>query len=337
MSPLAQWSQIENQFHDNVILGNGASIAVHQLFHYQSLLNVAENNNLITQNVSGIFRHLQTQDFELVLKMLWHTFHINQALGVADNTTAFTYYEIRRALIEVIRSSHVSYQDVENKLEPIGHFLHRFRTVINLNYDLIVYWSLMAMQRILGRCLKDCFRDGQFLYNDWRDYRNTIDNCHHSTLVFYPHGSLFLATEVTGDERKIASTSPNNLLDTVLQEWASNRVIPLFVSEGASWQKVEAINRSRYLRTIFSSVLPSIEGGSMLIYGWSMSSNDEHLIRALITPRTPAVAFSVRTTNRTISDIENICRQLEARVRTYSPNTELYFFDAASPGCWFYT
>jgi len=84
MSMLTPWLELEKNYKGILVLGNGASVAVDEVFLYKSLREIAEKKELITRHVSSVFEYLGTEDFELVLSMLWHTFRINQALKIND-------------------------------------------------------------------------------------------------------------------------------------------------------------------------------------------------------------------------------------------------------------
>ncbi|MCL5123965.1 MAG: DUF4917 family protein [Deltaproteobacteria bacterium] len=331
MARLVAWDQIKDQYSDILVLGNGASVAVHKGFNYKSLKDEAAKNGWLSTNVSKVFDHLRTDDFELVINMLWHTFRINRALEVTENRSTKTYHEIRGALIRSVQKVHVPYDKIEY-LSPMWRFMYRFETVVSVNYDLLVYWAMLAGNDFLGRCFKDCFLEGEFQYDEWETFRTPITECGHSTLVFYPHGNLCLASNEADSDIKIVAHG-DNLLGTILDTWRSNEAIPLFVSEGTSRQKKEAIGRSRYLNTIYDQVLPTL-GGNVLIYGWSMSENDEHLIRRLIKPNTKAVAVSVHVTGKTDGDIEETCKLSELKIHKYSRKAKVTFFNAEDHGCW---
>lgn len=74
------WAALEDSFRDGLILGNGASIAFDPRFAYPSLRERAQALGFITADVQRVFEHLHTDDFDFVLKMLWHASKINQAL-----------------------------------------------------------------------------------------------------------------------------------------------------------------------------------------------------------------------------------------------------------------
>ena len=87
MEKVYQWKALQADFGHGLILGNGASIAFDPRFEYQSLKDRATELSLFTADVKLVFDHLQTDDFELVLRMLWHASRINEALKIADVRT----------------------------------------------------------------------------------------------------------------------------------------------------------------------------------------------------------------------------------------------------------
>ena len=124
--------------------GNGGSIAVDQTFSYSSLRESAEDNGLITTNIKRVFDYLKTEDFELVMSLMWDAHHVNMALGVTEQATEQAYVEVKTALVESVRANHADHTTAEPSLAAISEFMARFRTVLSLNYDLIVYWAMLV-------------------------------------------------------------------------------------------------------------------------------------------------------------------------------------------------
>lgn len=140
---LSAWSEIADRGWDAIVLGNGASIAVDPAFSYRSLLDAARGDELVSEQINQIFEYFQTQDFELVLRMLTHASKINAVLNVRDRVVSDAYASIRQALVHAIRRSHVGYEKAQPHLLVAGDFLSAFHTVISLNYDLFVYWAML--------------------------------------------------------------------------------------------------------------------------------------------------------------------------------------------------
>jgi len=329
-----QWNDIEGKFAEGIILGNGASIAIDKSFSYSSLLENAQKNKLIKKNVTKVFKHLQTKDFELVLRMLWYTHRINRALGIKDPPSSKAYEEIKTALIESVRKNHVDYDQVSDKLLHMAKFLKQFKTVVSLNYDFLAYWAMLAgNNKWEKQWFKDCFIEGQFI-EDWEWLRKGHMGAEGSTLVFYPHGNLVLATDLLGNEHKIVSDEFENLIDTVVDKWESGNYSPLFVSEGVSKQKVRAINRSQYLTSVYKSVFRKL-GSRVVIFGWSIGDQDDHILKAICSnKKVKALAVSVVVSKD--KDIDAKCMRIEKKIRKTGgyDRFKVVFFDANSEGCW---
>lgn len=191
----------------------------------------------------------------------------------------------------------------------------------------------MAFNEKNGKWFKDCFVYGKF-EKDFQYMRKPTTGTKGTTLVFYPHGSLFLATEPFTGEAKLNSSENQALLDTILKAWERDNYIPLFVSEGTSKEKFEAITRNNYLNTVYDDVLP-ILGKSLLIYGWSLSAQDDHIISAIARQYIADIAISVHKGNKRWEDFCNFAEE-KIKSKPKLAKCNIYFFDAESPGCWIY-
>ena len=249
MPEIRQWSDIKDRFDGGaLILGNGASMAIHAGFGYSSLREAAKDKGHITPQVADIFRAFDTNDFELVLRRLWEATLVNKALGVEPGRVEQAYQQVRTALISTVRDIHISHEDAKRHFTPMFQFMKSFDTVFSLNYDLLVYWAMMASQGELRRWFKDGFQEGGVFREDWETLRKPY-GADGTTLVFYPHGSLLTARREDYTEGKL--TLPPGvgatLLDRILQLWETGSASPLFVSEGTAEHKKMSIANSNYL------------------------------------------------------------------------------------------
>ncbi|SDX79449.1 protein of unknown function [Nitrosomonas halophila] len=252
------WNEVSRHYTGALLLGNGASRAVDDRFDYGSLVQHAFDHGLLAGDVQNLFRFFQTEDFELVLRLVWQASNVNKSLNIPDNQTHNAYVRVRDTLIQAVRDVHPEYQDVSVKIPIIYEFVKRFDTVISLNYDLILYWAVMYGLDIQDRCsLKDCFVQGVF-DEDWRRLRQPINGNNSVTLAFYPHGSLVLARNLVESEFKLTGNGIG-LLEAILQGWETEQYVPLFVSEGTAQQKIKSIHGSSYLSTIYREVLTSTQ------------------------------------------------------------------------------
>jgi len=129
------WSSVSAESWSTLLLGNGASIAIHKEFAYPTLHSVADAKGLLA-TTAPIFAKLGTTDFEHVLLACWYAEHVNVALGTPSADISAAYAEVRTALIEAVHSVHPVHADVAADLHRVGVFARVFPTVVSLNYDL---------------------------------------------------------------------------------------------------------------------------------------------------------------------------------------------------------
>ena len=323
------WADISENFNDSILIGNGASISIDEGFAYGSLRQHAIDNGLMIDDVQRLFEFFETDDFELILRLVWQASKVNTALRIADGSTRNAYQHVRDCLIRAVRSIHPEYHDVEDQFPTIAAFLQPYKTILSLNYDLTLYWIIMFSNREFnGHRFKDCILHGEF-DEDWQRFRDSINQFDRETsLVFYPHGSLVFARNIVEYELKLMSRAGNDLLRSILDGWESEVYIPLFVSEGTSKQKISAIHNSHYLNTIYREVLPSLSG-SLVIFGWGFGEHDLHILDRLKQSSIQSFAISVHNNN------EAYCTRVQQLIREHiGREVEVVFFDSESPGCW---
>jgi uncharacterized protein DUF4917 len=330
---IVEWEDVEAEYSDSLILGNGSSIAISPAFSYKSLYETACEAAHLNPAVLGVFEYLKTRDFELVLNLLWQARHVNKALRIPDGTTKASYDNVREALAQAIRQSHARYDEVVGALPSIAGFMQPFSIVVSLNYDLLIYWALLAANRELGNWFKDCFLHGNF-EPDWERFLSPYD-APGATLVFYPHGNLSLATDLDGSEFKVCREDEQQpLLERILERWDEGDVVPLFVSEGSRNQKENAIRRSEYLSIVYNTVLPFL-GPSAVVAGWSMGDQDHHILRQLGKSKITRLAFSVYRVDKDAEQLNEQLWSLDRKLRRFmSRGTRWVFFDSESEGFW---
>lgn len=324
---IKQWLEIQENYGGSIILGNGASMATDGRFSYSSLKEYAVEHEFFSQNVTSLFDFFGTDDFELILRIVWQATNVNAALNVEDNATEQAYIDTRSSLINTVRAVHPCHADVADQFLAIYSFLKSFETIVSLNYDLIVYWVMMFGQGIEdGHVFKDCIISSRFR-NEWQELRNPIGREQRCSLVFYPHGNLMLARDKVEDERKITAND-QRLLDGVLQHWENRHYVPLFVSEGTSEQKVKSIRGSNYLNTVYREVLTSLSE-NVVLYGWGLGAQDIHILKKMAKSNIRRVAVSVFQEDQVFCN-----RAYETLTSELGNNVEIEFFNCASEGCW---
>lgn len=325
--PIAQWTQIApNYQRGTILLGNGASMAVSPSFGYGSLLEHAQRSGLLADDVYRLFRFFGTSDFELILRLVWQASNVNKSLEIPDHRTYQAYVNVRECLIQAVRNVHPEYDQVSSRLPSMYQFLKRFDTVISLNYDLLVYWTLTYGFGIPdGHLFKDCFLGNGAFDDAWQRFREPYRE-QTNTLVFYPHGNLALCRNAVEQELKIHNAGAG-LLEAILQAWRSERVVPLFVSEGTMQQKVSSIQNSYYLATVYREVLTS-QRFALTLFGWGLGEHDRHLLKRMRGTEIQRVAVSVFRGDQVY------CNYAYQVIQDDLGPVHVDFFDSESPGCW---
>ena len=334
--PIKEWGEIKDDYKNgSLIIGNGASVALHQKFRFDSLKEEAEKLELFNADISKLFKEFDTDDFELVLRLVWHAKLGNNHLGIHDTKIDSAYENIKNALIEVVKEVHCEHAQIFDHLSDLYKFTKQFSTIVSLNYDLILYWIRMygngSSINNDGHIFKDCFIGyGQFDH-DWEKFKQPYGRHQKDvTLTFYQHGNLCIFRDAKNAENKLQRDESKSLLDVITSHWCEDK-IPLFVAEGTGIKKLESIKSSPYLSTIFYEVLPSLvaENKNLVIYGWGLGEQESHLIQQIFKQGTVGkVAIS------TYSKEQKECHRINTLIKVIAPKIEVEFFDSQSSGCW---
>ncbi|HCL6057009.1 TPA: DUF4917 family protein [Citrobacter amalonaticus] len=322
------WSELAPRYDGTILLGNGASIAVSPRFAYGSLLECVTQRESLEADVRKLFDFFNTKDFELILRIVWQASNVNKSLDIEDARTHEAYVRIRECLIQAVRDVHPEHDEVDEQLPYIYEFLKRFNKVISLNYDLIVYWAMTYGLDINDHHrFKDCFLARGRFEQDWQRLRGMLGNEQSNTLVFYPHGSLILCRNRIEQESKIHIQNAG-LLESILKRWQSEEVVPLFVSEGTHEQKVNSIQSSFYLSTVYREVLVE-QCENLVILGWGIGEHDVHLLKRMAGAGIKRVAVSVFRKDQAY------CNRANQLIKdNLGQNILIEFFDSESPSCW---
>lgn len=330
---IKKWAELAKIDWKSLLLGNGASVALHSGFCYTSLHGVAKTSNSLP-TTDPLFAEFGTTDFESVLLACWHAHLVNSALDNPSPEVDAAYEEVRSALIDAVIAVHPDHSTIQDSLERVGKFASDFETVVTLNYDITLYWAMMLFNESNGQWFKDAFLHQEF-EPTWQWLRSPYGGTKGATIVFYGHGSLILGRNVLGGEVKLAATVGgvhSDLLTTIAEAWTAGTHVPLFVSEGDSASKLAAIRRSPYLSAVYNAVLTEL-GERVVVYGLSFSANDKHILNALKKKPPQLMAVSVYT-GQAKKEQQSYAHRVLAQTKRLLPTTHVVFFDSASPGCW---
>lgn len=325
-----------------IILGNGASISISNNFSYKNLLLKASE---IDNFPVSIFNTLNTANFESVIYQLDIAQKINKVItpispqiDQLNKIISDTNITIRQSLIQTIQSIHPEYSLLsfitasEETIKKLFSYLTQFEYIINLNYDLLIYYILHQSQndKFTDFFLPDSTANNKLTFNE---EINWLDD---QAKLYYPHGNIVLGVNISGEEEKIKYHPPETLLQTILNRWSNDtNFYPLFICEGSSTEKIKSISRSYYLNYIYRNILPKLPE-NIICYGWSLSENDEHIIKQILkdSRKNHKLLISVRKGNKSDFQVETECINIKNRINNINNNTEIHFFDSSDEGCW---
>lgn len=261
----------------HILLGNGFSIAYNTgIFTYSSLL---ENANFSKDIIRKVFNSFKTKDFEQIIKVLQAS---SQVLKIYNNNAPEIKVlkkdaqEIKKELIKVLCSKHPERPSAltQEEYKNCAKFLSNFDRIFTLNYDLLLYWTLLQ-DKDGDKCIKkidDGFRRGAESYLNWN-----VENAHDQN-IYYLHGALHLLDNDFDLIKLEWSEWGSTIIEQITDGLAEGR-FPLFVAEGTSKQKLSKITHNAYLSKCLDSF--SQIGGSLFVYGHSLAENDNHILHLI--------------------------------------------------------
>jgi hypothetical protein len=311
---LLDWNALKDEEHwRSILLGNGASCVVWDRFNYASLFEVARNpgpSQRLSASDVGLFKALKSgENFESVLGALITSQAVCGALKLSTATIEARYDSIKNALIAAVHHVHVPWTSVDKpRLIHIRRALLEYEHVFSTNYDLLVYWSIMAET---PGDFKDYFWGQQF------DIANA-EIWGRVTKVLYLHGGLHLYHDVgTAATCKEQAAQSVNLLALFGKRPGT---YPLCITEGTADQKLAAIRRSGYLQ--FALQQFAAETGALVVFGHSLSDEDSHLTSLMARTADRPIAVSIYPSSTT-----QIVRE-KAWYQRKLPQANLHFFDS---------
>lgn len=314
---LASWSSVKAKHQwTGLLVGNGASRAVWEPFKYTSLYSEACSEDVahpLRDDDIAIFHALGTENFERVLAGLVTTGVVCRAAGQDAGFVEEHYESIRRSLIEAVSAVHIPWKRVAPQmLRQIATALRAYRFVYSTNYDLLIYWAIMADQ---GKDFKDYLWGGRFQPS------NTDVWDEKATRVLYLHGALHLYQGPGGHSFKRVSGQFTNLLD-LFKLPPTGDAAPLFITEGSADDKLQSIYGSDYLSFVFRQF--ERHEGPLVVFGHSLSDSDRHLVHAMNEWGNRPIAISLVAGD----PVDIVRRKHELHERL--PRAQLIFFDAAT-------
>jgi hypothetical protein len=313
---LISWEEIESEGWQSLLLGNGFSINIWPGFGYNSLYEVAVSAEIepcLDANSTALFQRLDSNNFEDVLRVLFHARLVDEQLGSPQQAQIEALYNsTKNSLAAAVNFSHVPHGF--NSLNAINISFRSFSNIFTTNYDLIPYWAIMQ---------EDVWRFKDLFWGEGNtfDPNNTEVNAERC-VIFYLHGAIHLIELPDGKTKKLTANGINSLTD--LFDLDHPEYFPLFISEGASEKKISRIKRNDYLRFSFEKLQTS--DGNLVVIGHSLNKDyDQHLLDALCLGNFTSIAIGVWPEQSP----EEILL-FKSRILSEILDKKIYFFDSTT-------
>jgi len=324
-SEIKNWADIKENFQDaDILIGNGFSINLNPSFNYTSLFETFLQSLPIEK--ATIYKKMNNSNFESILKDFQKVARINKLFSIDYNPIKEALLEIRSGLVTAITTNHPTKVDIDKiRLLKIGKELSFFGDIFTLNYDLLLYHTILLMNDYYEE------KDEDFRYSDffWKSLPNNFlgfgypQNYSNRGSIYYLHGAIFLFNDGFDAIKLKLNSSENEILDSIKK--AINRgVVPLFISEGTSKEKSYLIRQNEYLTRCISDL--AYRTDTLVIYGASLLSQDNHIVNAINFKEKRKIAISLY-----IKRSSQTCQKEEIlRFKSLFVNQELYFFDSST-------
>lgn len=309
------WPDLAERFSKAALLcGNGLSVNVWPAFDYASLFDYACDDGLTAEDLA-LFA--ATKNFERVLSDLNTAISVNETLGEPADRIYERYRSIQRGLGRAVRAVHLGRSGVPDEtLKKVRDELLRYEWIFSTSYDLLLYWAMGCGGSFSP--FIDHFRGPRLAFD--ADRANVFAS---KLPVYFLHGALHLVVGGSGVTWKLRSGA----MHTVLEQFGEPidgdpQARPLLVTEGTARDKLRAIEGNAYLahslQTLRSTELP------LVVFGSSLSAQDDHLLDALNEHPDRAVAVSL------LPDGRRALAAKQADVFARLETEELYFFDGTT-------
>lgn len=319
----------------HVLLGNGFSRALrNDIFSYDALFDRADFGAL-SLAARRAFDVLGTTDFEVVMRALRAAASLVEVYEESNPYLSARLRDdaqrLREVLVQTIADNHPSRPgDVPTAAYArCRAFLSNFKSIYTLNYDLLLYWTLMQEELEPSVNADDGFRtpdDGRQDYVTWEVEKTDQQS------VFYLHGALHIF-DADSEVKKYTWVNTGIPLIDQIRGALNSGLYPLFVAEGESRQKLARIKHNEFLSRPYRSFAKI--GGALYVYGHSMAPNDEHIIRLIEKNKVEQLHVALYGDPHSEGNQRIIERVLKIRgLRPVKRSIEVTFFDAGTARVW---
>jgi hypothetical protein len=334
----------------HLLMGNGFSIACcPEIFHYGSLFSKADFS--ANPKLVQVFEALNTQDFEIAIRTLESGAKLLPIYAASSAVAAAEMLTDAAALKEILLTTIAhNHPDVPGDIPDekfwacrkfLAHFLGAPNDgqVYTLNYDLLLYWTLMHEDMPFDDAIELASNDGFGNDEDDPDADYVVwqgEMRAHSAKIHFLHGALHLFDAGSEIQKFTWVRTNERLIDQARAAINANKY-PMFVSEGSSQQKKAKIRHNAYLYQGYKQLTANADQGRhcFFFHGHSLAENDDHVLRRLGTGRFKKLYISMfgepdSPANKLI--VEK-AKQI-TRLRSERFPLDLAFYDAVSAKVW---
>lgn len=294
--PLPTFQEAIDQISSNkrVILGNGFSMAWNpDIFAYGSLYDRADFSR-VSESARSAFDRLGTRDFEIVMRRLRDAATLIE-LYAPEHTDLITRLRadadgLRELLVQTIADNHPARPNEvsDEQYAACRQFLSHFDGVFTLNYDLLLYWTIM--QDADG--LPDAPKNDGFDYDpddpdaDWVMWDSQASSQRQK--IYYIHGALHIYDADDAVHKYTWSRTLEPLIDQI-RTALNDRKFPLFVAEDSAENKMAKIMHSGYLHKGIRSLESLQRQTTLVTLGFGFGDSDQHVVRAIARSKVETV------------------------------------------------
>lgn len=321
-----------------ILLWNGFSMAFDsERFSFTSLLDSAVKNKIIQKDskVYNVFKTLQTSDFESVMRALEETKKIIQVYEWDKELQELLKNDaenLKKYLVKIITNNHPNKTTEISEKQKLScaTFLDNFETIYTLNYDLLLYWSILQ-NRETTKKFPDWFWEDDFSIDE--DYVIYKNNSSFPSKVNYLHWWLHIFDAWNEIIKKTYSKTDICLMTQIeknLDKW----IYPIFVSEWDSKQKMTKILHNAYLNHCYRS-LKKVNWELVIL--WTMlKSNDDHILDAIMWSTVSRIYIWVSNIEK-VEHIRQRIVEFNSKQEDPKKHKQLWYFDYKTVNPWDYS
>lgn len=316
------WSEIQDAFKSaDIFLGNGFSININPALNYHSLFE--RFLTYLGPDDQSIFKKFNSTNFEGIQNKLSDALEVNTIFGNKNEEIERAQQQLKTGLLSSIKDLHPNYSLIDPRtIINLSQGLDWFENIYTTNYDTFLYHVILTT---LDRHRRDkaIRRFQDFFKADGINLIFTDETINGFRNIYYLHGALFLYKDQEMTIKIRRGSRTEELLDLIrLRVRLGN--LPIFVSEGRASLKEETISRNKYLSFCRSAFRDSKD--RLVIYGFSFSDSDNHLISDLNWNKRK-LAIGLHLSGLNDGKILQKVGHIEKKLYKY-PSREIKYFDS---------